>query len=455
MALGRDPLGRVGGRWWRGGIVRLSILLLGLSACGAVGGSVGSNDWTLVGVTSDEQHLLVTTLYGGVASDCTRWEGWEVDETDDRVEVRALLWRKRFPGGCTDEGIVQSIEINLAAPLGDRELVGCGRNDCRSGDASSAGWFGDLDIVPVAQGVVLANATATWTVTSDGPHRWDRTGRLSELAVVAADGLVAFDGSQTVAFDLESGAERWRAEGYPVAIDDYAAYVCREDVLTAVRVGTGTEVWSADLPCEFMVPTGDIATIIGGDRAVDGGYELVGVDLPTGYIFERRAFDDGVDDRVTGFEGAVAVDDQIVVAGGQADLVVLDMHGEELVRHPNGVGTPIGTASGLAILVSHDRVAAVDPISGEFMWSSSRYTRGSVAVAGGGLWGLEIDGGRLSRLDAESGNPLWTAPIGMTAGFAVAANESTVFVATSLAVGALDAATGESLWWQHIPYDQP
>ena len=448
MALSRDS-------WSTGWVFLLSILLLGLPGCGSVGGSVGPNEWSLVGATPDEQHLLVTTLYGGVASDCTRWEGWEVNETDDRVEVYALLWRKRFPGGCTDEGIVQSIEVDLAAPLGDRELVGCGRNDCRIGDAGLSGWFGHRDIAPVAQGVVLANATAAWTVTPDGLLRWDHTGRLSDLAVVAGDGLVAFDGSQTVAFDVTSRAERWRAEGYPVAIDDYAAYVCREDVLTAVEVGTGAEVWAEDLPCEFMIPTGDIATIIGGDREVDGGYELVGVDLPTGYIFERRTFDDGVDDQVTGFEGAIAVEDRIVVAGGQADLVVLEMHGDELVRNPTGIGRPIGTASGLVILVSHEKLAAVDPISGEVMWSSFDHTRGSVEVAGGGLWVLDGDGGTISRFDPESGSLLWTATVGMTAGFAVAADDSTVFVATSLAVVALDAATGNSLWWHHIPYDQP
>ena len=84
MALSRDS-------WWRGWVFLSSILLLGLSACGSVGGSVGPNEWTLVGATPDEQHLLVTTLYGGVASDCTRWEGWEVNETGERVEVEPAL----------------------------------------------------------------------------------------------------------------------------------------------------------------------------------------------------------------------------------------------------------------------------------------------------------------------------------------------------------------------------
>ncbi len=454
MVISRER-GRSDRRWWRGAIAWLSVLLLGASACGAVGGSVGPNDWTLVGVTPDEKYIQVTTLYGGVASDCTRWEGWEVDETADRVEVKALLWRKRFPGGCTDEGIVQSTEVALSAPLGDRELVGCGRDDCRTGDGSSPGWFGDADIALTDQGVVLANSASTYTVTADGPVRWNRQGRLSSLVPMSTDSMVAFDGSETAAFDLTAGTERWRAEGWPAAVDEHAAYVCRDDTITAVDLGTGAEWWTADVPCEFVIPTGDIATIIGRDRAVDGGYELVRIDLPTGDVIERRTFDDGVDDRVTGFEDAVAVGDRIVVSGGQADLVVLGLHGVELVRNRNGSGRPIGAAAGLVIAVSHDRIAAVDPVSGEVMWDSPDYTRQSVAVAGGSLWALDADAGTVSRLDAESGIPMWTSPVGTTAGFAVAADESKVFVATSLAVVALDSETGDLHWWHHIPSEQP
>ena len=190
------------------------------------------------------------------------------------------------------------------------------------------------------------------------------------------------------------------------------------------------------------------------DRAVDGGYELIGVDLPTGYIFERRALSDGIDDQVSGFEGAVAVGERIIVAGAQADLVVLGTNGDELLRQPDGIGEPIGAASGLAILASSDLLAAVDPISGLVMWSSPQYSRRSVAVAGGDLWALDPAGSNLSRLDAASGNPLWTTPIGTTTGFAVAVDDSTVYVATTLAVIALDTATGDPLWWHHIPHEQ-
>ena len=406
-------------------------------------------------MTPDEQHLQVATMYGGVSSGCTRWEGWEVEETDERVEVKALVWRKRFPDGCTDEGITQSTEIALSAPLGDRDLVGCGRNDCRTSDANFLGWQEAPDIALVDGGVVLAGASSTYTVTAQGPVRWSGAGWLSDLVAVAGNRLVAFGGSATVGFDVSSGAEAWRVEGFPVAADDYAAYVCRDDLLAAVDVETGAAQWTVNLPCgEFMIPTGDIATLIGGDRDVDGGYELIRIDLPSGDVIERRPFDDGVDDQVTGFEGAVAVGDRIIVTGGQADLVVLGIHGDELVRQSNGIGRPIGSAAGLAIIVSGARVAAVDPISGEVMWSSTEHTRGSVAVSGNALWVLDKDGGTVSRLDAESGIAMWTAPVGTTSGFAVAADESIAYVATSLAVVALDASTGDLLWWHHIPSEQ-
>lgn len=142
------------------------------------------------------------------------------------------------------------------------------------------------------------------------------------------------------------------------------------------------------------------------------------------------------------------------VAGTQAELVVLGMHGDELVRQRNGIGRPIGSAAGLAILESPARIAAVDPISGEVMWSSADHTRGSVAVSGGAVWVLDADAGTVLRLDAESGVSLWTAPVGTTYEFAVAADEATAYVATSLAVLALDASTGSLLWWHHIPSDQ-
>jgi hypothetical protein len=61
------------------------MLLAGCSL--PLGGSVGPNEWWLTATTPDRQQLLVTSLYGGLASGCSRWEEWEVSTSDEQVEV--------------------------------------------------------------------------------------------------------------------------------------------------------------------------------------------------------------------------------------------------------------------------------------------------------------------------------------------------------------------------------
>jgi len=93
-------------------------------------GSVGDNNWVLEEISPDGQQLTVSTEFGGEASDCTRFEGWEVEESDDSGEIRARLWERRSPTDCTTELVVERFEVGLDESLGDRELVGCGAEDC-------------------------------------------------------------------------------------------------------------------------------------------------------------------------------------------------------------------------------------------------------------------------------------------------------------------------------------
>jgi len=426
-----------------------------VSGCG---GSVASNDWTMVGMTPDERHLLITTLFGGVASGCTRWEGWEVEESEERVDVRALLWRKSFPSGCTDEGVTETIEVDLSEPLGSRDLAGCGSDDC--GRIEPESWFGswEVDAATSQDGVVVANAGALWSFGNDGAVMWTHDPGARQLLQATSDVVVAYDGQRTKAYDTSTGVEIWQADGFIVADDEGTVYVCRSEdaeVLAAVDIETGAERWQANRPCGYSAVRGDLITIVAIDRDVDGGHELLLVDTSTGDVILRKTLDDGIDDQVNGFEGVVLAGDQVVIAGQQADLVVLGSDAEELVRRPARLGTPIGVADDLVIVATHDRVAAINPTNGETAWESQALNRDSLAVSEDTLWSLHAQTGSVSRLDPETGNPMWTTPVGLSSGFDVAASPSTAYVATSLAIVALDTSTGEVKWWQHLPFEQP
>ncbi|MGA9596362.1 MAG: PQQ-binding-like beta-propeller repeat protein [Acidimicrobiia bacterium] len=437
----------------------VAVLALALTTgCGAVGGSTSQNEWTLIGTTPDQQHLLITTLFGGVASDCTRWEGWEINETPEQVEVKAQVWRKRFPSGCTDEGIIKTIDVGLAEPLGDRQLVGCGTDDCLTRKPQP--WMSSNTAIAATPGagVVVAGDYQITGVDPGGEIRWQEQSWPNSLAGVTGDVVVTSDGRHAVGRNPSTGDELWSDEGAQAVVGDDAVLMCRGSDAESVAFldgATGVEAWTADTPCEMVVVGSDVVTIIGRDPDIDGGSELVLLDATTGDLVLSRAIDDGIDDQVEGFDGAIAAGDRVVVGGQQADLVVLGPGGEELLRRPSGLGTPIGYAGGAIIVASPLRVTAIDPDTGESIWVSGDLNQSTVTVSGNAIWALDPAAGVVARLDPQTGNRVWTAPVGLSYSFAVAADDTTAYVATALAVVALDANTGEQLWWQHIPYEQP
>jgi outer membrane protein assembly factor BamB len=129
---------------------------------------------------------------------------------------------------------------------------------------------------------------------------------------------------------------------------------------------------------------------------------------------------------------------------------VLDPAGEELLRDSSRLGTPIGYAGGGVIVARRSKITAMNPATGQSTWTD--FVQSEVTVTGDAVWSLDPTGGTVARIDPKTGAPQWTAPIGISHGFAVAADDETAYVATVLAVFALDAATGKQLWWQHIPY---
>ena len=113
--------------------LRLAMFLAALvffSACSGLNDDVIANEWTLVAMSPDGTTLLLTTEFGGVASNCSRFEGFEHEVSANEVAVTANLWVNRGADGCTDDGASESLLLELADPLGARTLLGCQRDEC-------------------------------------------------------------------------------------------------------------------------------------------------------------------------------------------------------------------------------------------------------------------------------------------------------------------------------------
>ena len=67
------------------------------------------------------------------SSSCDAFDSFKVVETDDQVEITVLVSSKQ-PGPCTMDMRIESIDVVLAEPLGERELTGCLPFEARPGE---------------------------------------------------------------------------------------------------------------------------------------------------------------------------------------------------------------------------------------------------------------------------------------------------------------------------------
>ncbi len=434
----------------------MATLCIGALLLVGCGGSVSDNEWTLEGVSPDQQHLVVSTLFGGVASGCTRFEGWELTETEDAIEIKARLWRQRAPSDCTSEGVVETLQVDLDRPLGDRELVGCGADDCRS-TAVGGGNTSVGQVVVSGEAVVVADENSLDAYSPSGELITEIPGSTSGEMMSAGGSVVVRNDRQgfAIATNARSGEELWRTPGWLASVQREAVYLCRgqdSDGLTAVDATTGTGLWSTDLACQSLVVHEESLTVVGIDRLVDGGHRVTVVEAQTGAVLADEAIFDGVDDQVTGFDGAVAVGASTVVAGPQADLVVLSSDGTELDRRQQRLGGPLGVAGGVAILGSHDRLGGYDLVGAAPLWTVSVNAHTSVSVSNGSVWVLDQTGAEVLRLDPLTGDALWSTPIGVTTRFDVAGDTARSYILTTQAIVAVDTETGSLRWSRHRPY---
>ena len=90
-------------------------------------GDVRANPWTAFELSDDGLSFEVKTYFGGR---CDRFAGWDVIQTDDRVEITANLWIPNNPTDCTLALETRRLSVVLEEPLGDRPVVGCGTDRC-------------------------------------------------------------------------------------------------------------------------------------------------------------------------------------------------------------------------------------------------------------------------------------------------------------------------------------
>ena len=232
------------------------VVSLTLAGCGVFGGgTVSPNAWELGAISPDGTQLLVGTFFGADTS-CSRFEGWEVNETDEWVEILAMLWNKDGPGDCNLAGMSSQVVAQLDKPLGARGIVGCGADECMAAPALSGRFRGP----PVATNTVLITALQQELLGTDpltGEVIWtlDRrhAGGQSNSFIIVDDTLWLPDPGVVTRFDASTGNAEWSTPvplgaGMSLAVDADAVYVTSPLSLTALDRETGVELWSAALP---------------------------------------------------------------------------------------------------------------------------------------------------------------------------------------------------------------
>ena len=417
------------------------------------GGVVRPHEWHLTGVSPDERIMHVTTSFGGVASDCNRWDRWEVAELDDRVVIAARLWQDPDAVVCTDEGHQRDRYIQLDEPLGDRELIGCQHDDCRTGPLDHSAPGGAVD---AADGVLVAWSPAgRFSLDpSDGAVRWQDAGP-GAGAWSAAHGMVLrHDGMETTSgLDPADGTEVWSVTGTLLDAVDDLALTCRSEedggrtrrFTEAHELDSGATRWSVEIGCGHTVGTDGGLVVVAGWRGEGGASEVAALDQADGTERWRTELRSG------GFDLAVA-EGRVLVGGGDGILAV-DLSDGSVTQLDVAARSPFGAADGTVFATGVGEVVAFGAGDGSVRWTEPFGELESgppTVVSGGAVFVTDGAAGVIERRDPKDGEVLWRAEVGRSGRIGVAVHADAAYVATSVAVVALDLDTGEQHWWAPI-----
>jgi outer membrane protein assembly factor BamB len=328
------------------------------------------------------------------------------------------------------------------------------RDDCET-DPFPEWLGGDVSRVTIAgDRVAVADAASLRVLESDGTLRWEASRTASAVGEVLGtkDVVVATDGSGAVAWDAVNGDQIWRTSDQPVLAAEEMIITCAEDEVRGLEPSSGSARWKIAASCGPTALHGSTAVMIANDPEVDGGQELIVFDVLDGRIVTRRAFEDGVDDQVGAFSGVLATKDRFLVAGTQADVVVIDATGIEQARLSSVEGHPAGVVDGVVVLTTHDLVAGVDGHDRSELWSLPTNPSATWAVTPAAVLRLDGPTGELSRIDARIGQVLWSTQVGSSATLAATATGSgPLYVRTLLAELLIDLESGAIISWSSTP----
>ena len=320
------------GRW-------VGALLVGAVALtGCPLDDIRANPWELGMITPDDQGLLV---WFGTASGL---ESFTVTEDADAVTIGVRVRTRMAPGGA--DFPFDSRFVELEEPLGDRELLGCGRDDCRKFIFDLGGGGGPIIIAPDTVATGYPDTTQ---------HHFDRTtGTLLEDA-------------EPIDVPVWS---RVHGATYPAGLPDFQVRIERLGLY--VENGGGEPVWSTSL-----LPDYDTAPVVSGDLVVvaaagpdDRGSRIIAFDVRTAEVrWEHEPFAGTLAATAAGLLVTLAVPEGDIRG---TELIGLDVGtGEERWRTDlrAAVGDVHATETELFVSI-HDGLVSLDPATGDIVWWS-------------------------------------------------------------------------------------
>lgn len=299
-------------------------------------------------------------------------------------------------------------------------------------------------------------------------------------------GNAARTGEQPGPAPLERPIVRWKSfvggETYssPVVGNDRVYVATKAGSLVALSILDGTEVWRADVGDYVARST---PALEGSSIFVSSGYALAAIDVATGQ--ERWS----VPLRFAGSSSPVVSHGRVIAATQEGHVSAFAIEtGEQLWTYRNDqllFGSP-AAADGLVIFADEaGKVTGVDETNGREVWQTNvggevfatpSISGGSVFVAttepllvaldlrngverwrqdAGGESSAAIAAGRvflggrdqaLRAFDRESGEPVWSSPLGYEIRASATVADGAVFIGSGAAVNAIRQSDGTSLW---------
>ncbi|MES2664976.1 MAG: PQQ-binding-like beta-propeller repeat protein [Pseudomonadota bacterium] len=239
-----------------------------------------------------------------------------------------------------------------------------------------------------ARTVLTATTTGGGTLWSvDLTAGYDRDGQVSGGGLAASAGRIyaTTPYGELVALDGASGAVVWRQRvesvlvGAPAVADGVVYVGARDGSAWAISAADGKVVWQVSGTPGFSGMLGSASPAV-GDRAV---------------VFPSSSGD---------LKAVVKTG-----AGNQAWQVSLagKRPGRAFASSPDVTGDPVISNGTVYAGTAAGRTAAVSLSSGERLWSAGEGAMGPMVVAGGSLF-LINDEARLVRLDAATGDVIWS-----------------------------------------------